>query len=54
MKHRLNTHSMSRPDAARILPAADAVFNHAQNLFALRFTFFAYFFTPFPIRKNCS
>ena len=54
MKHRLNTYSMSRPDAARILPAANAVFNRAQNLFALRFYLFAYFFTPFPIRKNCS
>ena len=53
MKHSLNTYSMSRPAAARIL-SGSSVFFPAQKLYALRFYLFAFFFTPFPIRRNCS
>ena len=53
MKHSLNMYPMSRPDAAGVL-SGSGVFFPAQKLYALRFYLFVYFFTPFPIRKNCS
>ncbi len=53
MKHSMNTSPVSRPEA-RYISVSNAVFNHAQKLYALRFYLFAYFFTPLPIRRNCS
>ena len=53
MKRSMNTSSVSRPEARSIF-VSNAVFDHAQKLYALRFWFFVYFFTSFPIRKNWS
>ncbi len=54
MKSNLNAKSVSRPAAVQSLSVLNTVKNTAQKLFALRFTFFVYFFTSFSICKNCS
>ena len=54
MKRNLNAQSVSRPACACMASVCNTVQNAAQKLYALRFYFFVYFFTGFPICKNCA
>ena len=54
MKRSLNVQSVSRHGNARMVSVCNTVQNAAQKLYALRFCFFLFFFTRFPICKNCS
>ncbi len=54
MKHSLHAQSVSRHGNVRMVSVCNTVQNAAQKLYALRFYFFVFFFTRFPICKNCS
>ncbi len=54
MKVSLKPQSVSRHDILRVIPVCNTALNAAQRLYALRFPFFAFYFTYFPICKNCS
>ena len=49
MKRSLNAQSVSRHICAPMVSVCDTVQNAAQKLYALRFYFFVFFFTPSPI-----
>ena len=49
MKRSLNAQIVSRPMYAPMASVCHTVQNAAQKLYALRFYFFVFFFTPSPI-----
>lgn len=54
MKRGMDAQPVSRHDSARMVSVCNTIRNQAQELYALRFNFFVYFFTRSPIRENRS
>ena len=52
MKHGNSLQFASRHDAVRIMSVSNILQNARQKFYALRFYFYVYFFTGFPIRQN--